>query len=76
MHELYLLTRGTHSGGVRPHDKYVDRLSDIRHIQDFIVEEAQKEAVPVIAMGNIDAAIGAVLELVLDRAERLQEVPA
>ena len=76
VHERHFTIRDAQTGGVRPHDKYVDRLSDIRHIQDFIVEEAQKEAVPVIAMGNIDAAIGAVLELVLDRAERLQEVPA
>jgi 2-phosphoglycerate kinase len=75
VHERHFTIRDTDSGGIRPHDKYVDRLGDIRQIQDFITEEARKEGVPVIEMGNIEQAIGAVLELVLDRAEQLQEVP-
>jgi 2-phosphoglycerate kinase len=74
VHERHFTIRDAESGGIRPHDKYVDRLSDIRQIQEFIIEEARKESVPVIAMGNIDQAIGTVLELVLDRAEQLQEV--
>jgi len=63
-------------GGARPHDKYLDRLADIRHLQDFIVEEAEKTGVPVVQNGNIEAAIGAVMELVLEQAEQLQRMEA
>jgi 2-phosphoglycerate kinase len=50
------------------------RLGDIRHIQDFIVEEARRSDVPVVPNGNIEEAIGAVMELVLERAAALEGV--
>jgi 2-phosphoglycerate kinase len=74
VHERHFTIRDAESGGVRPHDKYLDRLGDIRQIQDFIIEEAHKSGAPVIENGNIEQAISAVLELVLDRAEQIQEV--
>jgi 2-phosphoglycerate kinase len=74
IHAQHFWIRDADSAGVRAHDKYLDRLSDIRHIQDFIVEEADKTGVPVIQNGNIEQAIGAVIELVLDRAAQLQKV--
>jgi 2-phosphoglycerate kinase len=71
IHAQHFWTRDEDSQGVRPHDKYVDRLADIRHLQDFIVEEAGKEHVPVVQNGNIESAIGEVLELVFERVEQL-----
>jgi 2-phosphoglycerate kinase len=73
-HAQHFWLRDALSHGVRAHDKYVDRLADIRHIQDFIVDEAQKNDVHVIDNGNMEEAIGAVMELVLDRAEQLQRI--
>ena len=74
VHERHFTIRDAESGGVRRHDKYLDRLGDIRQIQDFIIDEAHKSGAPVIENGNIEQAIGVVLELVLDRAEQIQEV--
>ena len=73
-HAHHFLIRDSASGGTRPHDKYVARLSDIRHIQDFVVEEAAKVGVPVIGNRGIEEAIGDVMELVFERAEKLARV--
>ena len=74
VHKSHFVIRDNASGGTRPHAKYLDRLSDIRHLQDFIVEEARKVGVPVIENHGIQGAIGEVLELVFERAERLEPV--
>ena len=74
VHAQHFWIRDTASGGVRAHGKYLDRLADIRNLQDFIVDEAGKMGVPVVQNGNIEGAIGAVMELVFDRAEQLQGV--
>ena len=60
--------------GLRPHMKYIDRLDDIRRIQDHIVGRAKRHRVPVIANTDIRAQIDAVLELVLASAEQVQRV--
>ena len=67
--------RDLSSNGMRPLDRYLERLSDIRYLQDYIVERAEKEAVPVILMNERERATAAVLELVLEAADSLQEVP-
>jgi 2-phosphoglycerate kinase len=72
-HAQHFWLRDALSHGARAHDKYVDRLADIRHIQDFIVDEAHKTGVPVVDNGKMEEAIGAVIELVFDRAEQLQQ---
>jgi 2-phosphoglycerate kinase len=74
VHAEHFTIRDFVSGGSRPHDKYLEHLADIRHIQDFIVEEAQKVGVPVIQNRSIEGAIGEVMELVFDRAEALEPV--
>jgi 2-phosphoglycerate kinase len=75
VHRSHFVIRDDASGGTRPHDKYLARLGDIRHIQDFIVEEARKLGVPVIENRGIEGAIGEVLELVFERAEAPAPVP-
>lgn len=74
IHAQHFWIRDTDSEGVRPHDKYLEHIADIRHIQDFIVEEAEKTGTRVVANGNIEQAMGEVIELVLDRAAALQGV--
>jgi 2-phosphoglycerate kinase len=74
VHRSHFLIRDTASGGTRPHAKYLDHLGDIRHLQDFIVDEAQKAGVPVIENEGIESAIGEVLELVFEQAQRLEAV--
>ncbi len=73
-HAHHFLIRDSASGGTRPHDKYLARLADIRHIQDFLVDEAAKVGVTVIGNRGIEAAIGDVMELVFERAEELARV--
>src|SRR5919199_572551 len=73
-HAGNFMVREVGSNGVRPHAKYIDRLGDIRRIQEHIVARAECHGVPVIENLNIDAAIGEVIDLVLTGAEQVQRV--
>jgi 2-phosphoglycerate kinase len=74
LHESHFWVRDASSEGLRPVQKYLDALGDIRLIQDFIVEQAYSSGVPVVENGNIELSIGTVLELVLNGAERYTRV--
>jgi 2-phosphoglycerate kinase len=73
-HSTHFLIREAGSEGLRPHAKYIDRLDDIRRIQDLIVRRAHRHGVPVIDRADMREAIDAVLELVLWHAEQVQRV--
>jgi 2-phosphoglycerate kinase len=73
-HASHFWFRDASTGGVRAFDRYLDSLGDIRAIQDYIVERARKAEVPVVDNANIESAIGAAMELVLERAERFEKV--
>jgi 2-phosphoglycerate kinase len=73
-HAGHFWIRDLTSDGLRPLDRYLERLSDIRYLQDYIVERAEKEGVPVIANYDREGATQAVMELVLTAADRLQKV--
>jgi 2-phosphoglycerate kinase len=73
-HAGHFWIRDIASNGMRRLDKYLDRLSDIRYLQDYIVERAEKEGVPVIDNRRREEAIRAVMELVLTAADRLQRI--
>jgi 2-phosphoglycerate kinase len=73
-HASHFWIRDIASEGARALDKYLDHLGDIRYLQDYIVERAQREDVPVIWNQDREGATSAVLELVLSAAERLQRV--
>lgn len=73
-HASHFWIRDVSSEGVRPLDKYLEHLGEIRYLQDYIVERAQVEGVPVIENSKREQAIGAVLELVLAAADRVEEV--
>jgi len=73
-HAGHFWIRDLVSEGVRPLDRYLEHLSDIRYLQDYIVERAEKEGVPVIANRDREGATSEVMELVLSAADRLQKV--
>jgi 2-phosphoglycerate kinase len=68
-HASHFWIRDTDSEGVRPYEKYLDAFEDIRLIQTYILGRARKHGVPVVENGNIEEAIGEVMELVLTAAQ-------
>jgi len=74
-HAAHFWIRDAASEGLRPVQKYLDRLTDIRRMQNYIVGRAQRSGVPVIENTDVEQAIGAVIELVRtavsDRLERV-----
>ena len=70
VHRVHFNVRDAATGGVRPMDKYIDRLDDIRRVQDYILERAGREGVEVIENANVERTIDAVIELVMQAAER------
>jgi 2-phosphoglycerate kinase len=73
-HAGHFWIRDLASDGMRALDKYLEHLSDIRYLQDYIVERAEREGVPVIDNREREKAIRAVMELVLTAADRLQKI--
>jgi 2-phosphoglycerate kinase len=74
IHRTHFWIRDETSDGVRPVDRYMAGLPEIRMIQDYIVDRARRNDVPVIENEGRSDAIGAVMELVLASAERRAEV--
>ena len=54
-------------------EKYLRALPEIRRIQDYLVERAEKAGVPVIDNARMETAVDEVLHLVLAEVERAQE---
>src|SRR5262249_46819282 len=73
-HASHFWIRDIASEGTRALDKYLDHLGDIRYLQDYIVERAEREEVPVIWNQDREGATSAVLDLVLTGAERIERV--
>jgi 2-phosphoglycerate kinase len=70
IHRTHFWIRDVSSDGVRPGDKYLSGLPEIRMVQDYIVERARRHDVPVVENEQVSDAIGTVLGLVLEGAER------
>jgi 2-phosphoglycerate kinase len=71
LHRSHFWVREYATEGVRPLEKYLDSLPQIRQIQDYLVERARRHDVPVILNDSLDRAIGDVMDLVLRRADQL-----
>jgi 2-phosphoglycerate kinase len=71
LHRSHFWVREYSTEGLRPLEKYLDSLPQIREIQDYLVERARRHDVPVIVNDSLDRAIGEVMDLVLRRADRL-----
>jgi 2-phosphoglycerate kinase len=74
LHRSHFWVRDLATEGLRPLEKYLDSLPQIREIQDYLVERARRHDVPVIYNDSLDRAIGDVLDLVLRRADSLVAV--
>jgi 2-phosphoglycerate kinase len=75
-HARHFWVRDAISEGVRPVDKYLDSLADIRRIQAYLVERAERAGVPVFENSRIDRTVEAIIRLVLEEVERTAGVPA
>jgi 2-phosphoglycerate kinase len=72
LHRSHFLARGASSS--RATERYLDAFERIRRLQDYIVNRAHAAGVPVIDISSLDAAVGEVMNLVLDRiGDELQE---
>jgi len=71
-HANHFWVRDTDSEGVRPMAKYVEALPDIRRIQDYLVERADRAGVPVIENSRLETTVDSVIRLVLAEVERIR----
>jgi 2-phosphoglycerate kinase len=71
LHRSHFWVRDYATEGLRPLDKYLDSLPQIRQIQEYLVERARRYDVPVIVNDSLDRAIGDIMDLVLRRADQL-----
>lgn len=74
VHRGHFWVRDHATDGLRPLEKYLDALPQIREIQDYLIERARRHDVPVIVNGSLDVAIAEVLDLVLRRADMVAAV--
>ena len=74
LHRSHFWVRDHVTEGLRPLEKYLDGLPQIRELQDFIVERARRHDVPVIFNDSLDRALGDVMDLVLRSADQLAGV--
>jgi len=70
IHRTHFWIRDATSDGVRPVDRYIAGLPEIRLIQEYLLERAARNDVPVIENESPSEAVDAVMELVLEQAER------
>jgi 2-phosphoglycerate kinase len=69
-HASHFWSRDTTSNGLRPMDKYLRALPDIRRIQDYLVERSERAGVPMVENARMEAAVNEVIQLVLTEVER------
>jgi len=72
-HHSHFVSRDATSGGARALDRYVRHFPEIRRIQAYLLRRAAREGVPVIDGEDADAAMRAVLDLILERATAAAE---
>lgn len=70
IHRTHFWSRDVASDGVRPVDRYIAGLPEIRMIQDYVLDRARRNDVPIIENERQSDAIAATMNLVLEAAER------
>jgi 2-phosphoglycerate kinase len=76
LHRSHFWVRDHATEGLRPLDKYLDALPQIREIQDYLLERARRYDVPIIVNDSLDSALAGVMDLVLRRADQLVGIAA
>src|SRR5207248_6772209 len=71
-HAAHFWIRDATSVGLRPVQRYLDALDDIRLIQSAIVSRAHRHEVPVIENRNIENTITTVMDILLSSVEARQ----
>jgi 2-phosphoglycerate kinase len=71
LHRSHFWVREHATDGLRPLERYLDALPQIRRIQDYLVERARRHDVPVIVNDSFDRTIAEVMDLVLRCADQL-----
>jgi 2-phosphoglycerate kinase len=74
VHRMHFHIRDMATGGIRAMDKYLDHIDDIRRVQTYIASRARRGNVPVVENANVERTIDQVIELVMQSAERAQQV--
>lgn len=75
LHRNHFAARSTDSSA-RPFERYLRNFENIRRVQRYVKSQALSHDWPVISSYNLDQAIAAVIDLVLERATtRLQARP-
>jgi 2-phosphoglycerate kinase len=74
VHRSHFVVRDRATGGSRALGKYLDSFTEIRRLQEAIVDRALREGVPVIESSSIEGATAELLDLVLARAEALEPI--
>jgi 2-phosphoglycerate kinase len=72
-HARHFWIRDSVSEGLRPMEKYLRALPEIRRIQDYLVERAQQTGVPVIENTRMEIAVNEIIHLVLAEVERAHD---
>jgi 2-phosphoglycerate kinase len=68
-HARHFWTRDSVSEGMRPMQKYLRALPEIRRIQSYLIERADKAGVPVIENTKMEDAVNGIINLVLAEVE-------
>ncbi|PWU25107.1 MAG: 2-phosphoglycerate kinase, partial [Candidatus Rokuibacteriota bacterium] len=74
VHATHFYVRDSSSEGLRPVQRYLDSLPDIRIVQEAILERARRFEVPIVENSEIGHTISTVMELIFESAGRLEVV--
>ncbi|MHB8896053.1 MAG: hypothetical protein ACYC99_12880 [Candidatus Geothermincolia bacterium] len=66
-HRSHFEIREVETEGARPFQRYLDNFESIRKIQDYIMDLAAEQKVPVFPCYSMDATVSAVLDFVINQ---------
>ena len=72
-HARHFWIRDAGSQGLRPMQKYLRSLPEIRSIQDYLLERAEKAGIPVVENARLESAVNEIIHLVLAEVERARD---
>lgn len=71
-HTSRFCARGASSHAVRSSQKYLRHLPGIRHIQNYMIEQARKAGVPLIDNSRMEETVDALLRLIMNKVEQVR----